>query len=224
MSIESQNFTDSPSPLHRPIDRREMLRRVALMFGGALSAPAVLGVLNGCSAEVQTTSTSTATPLQFLTAGQFETVTAVVDLIIPATDTPGAIAVGVPRFIDLMLKEVYASEHQQRFLTGLADLDSKASARSGGAFLALGVDAREQIVQETLTSALKSNNGAPPAWEQRPFILMIRELTLLGFFTSEIGATQILQYDPVPGDFEACLPLAKAGNGRTWATETSLPF
>ena len=53
---------------------------------------------------------------------------------------------------------------------------------------------------------------------------MTRELTLLGFFTSQVGATQVLQYDPVPGAFHACVPLPEAGNGKTWAEETSTGF
>ena len=53
---------------------------------------------------------------------------------------------------------------------------------------------------------------------------MMKELTLLGFFTSQVGVTQVLQYVAVPGGFQACIPIAQAGNGKTWATETSLRF
>ena len=59
---------------------------------------------------------------------------------------------------------------------------------------------------------------------QRPFILMTKELTLLGFFTSKAGATQILQYQAVPGSYHACVPLAQAGNGKTWAFPPGLEF
>jgi hypothetical protein len=71
-------------------------------------------------------------------------------------------------------------------------------------------------VERALTSS--------PAYLTRPFILMTKELTLLGFFTSQVGATQVLQYDPVPGAFHGCVPLAEAGNGKTWALETSTRF
>ena len=64
--------------------------------------------------------------------------------------------------------------------------------------------------------------NAHPA--MRPFILTMKELTLLGFFTSEVGATQILQYLPVPGRLQSCIPLSEAGNGKTWALETSYRF
>ena len=53
---------------------------------------------------------------------------------------------------------------------------------------------------------------------------MMKELTMLGFFVSKPGATQVLQYVAVPGGYQACIPIAQAGNGKQWATETSLRF
>jgi hypothetical protein len=73
-----------------------------------------------------------------------------------------------------------------------------------------------ELVTKTHSAALaeaKENKEA-----KRPFILMAKELTLLGFFTSEPGATQVLQYIAVPGSYKGCIPLAEAGNGKTWAT------
>jgi len=72
-------------------------------------------------------------------------------------------------------------------------------------------------------SAMLGTHGivhAPP----RPFIITMKELTLLGFFTSQVGATQILQYLPVPGRLQGCIPVSEAGNGKTWAVETSYRF
>jgi hypothetical protein len=64
----------------------------------------------------------------------------------------------------------------------------------------------------------------PPSQRKRPFVLMMKELTMLGFFVSKPGATQVLQYVAVPGGYQACIPIAQAGNGKQWATETSLRF
>jgi hypothetical protein len=52
----------------------------------------------------------------------------------------------------------------------------------------------------------------------KPFFLMAKELTLMGYFTSEEGATKVLQYEAVPGAYKGCIPLKEAGQGRTWAT------
>jgi hypothetical protein len=64
----------------------------------------------------------------------------------------------------------------------------------------------------------------PPTVRPRAFILMMKELTLLGFFNSQAGATQVLQYEAVPGRLQSCVPLKVAGNGKTWAVETTFRF
>ena len=84
---------------HNLMNRRELLQRVAMLMGGAISAPAVLGVLNGCAPK----PTSSWQPL-FLSKEEGAMVEAVSDLIIPRTGTPGAREVGVPTFIDVILK------------------------------------------------------------------------------------------------------------------------
>ena len=207
---------------HPPlIHRRELLRRAAVLLGGTLSTPAVLGILNGCSARRAPGWTPA-----FFTDAQMAVVAEVAEIMIPRSDSPGARDVGVPAFIDAMLANVYPAEDQEHYLSGLADLDLAARRQEGNTFLALDGKARLRLVQGVHDAALQDIETAADPFEpeRRPFVLMTKELTLLGFFTSHVGATQVLQYDSLPGTFSGCLPLLKAGNGRTWATETSLPF
>ena len=103
------------------MDRREALRRTALLMGGIVSAPAIMGVLNGCTAK----PTIDWKPV-FLSQDQSIIVTQVADIIIPKTDTPGAKEAGVPAFIDLMLKDCYSKEDQDRFLAGIQSFDEEA--------------------------------------------------------------------------------------------------
>jgi hypothetical protein len=203
------------------LNRRELLERVAYLLGGTLSAPAVLGVLNGCSAKP-----SAGWKPSFLTEEQGALVSAVAEIIIPRTDTPGAIDVGVPAFIDTMLKDAYPKEDQERYIAGLKDLDEQARRQHGSAFLELEASQRTALVQSihAAAAAEERNAPAPPAQLRRPFILMTKELTLLGFFTSEPGATQVLQYVPIPGSWQGCVPVGQAGNGKTWAAEHSARF
>jgi len=234
------------------MNRREVLQRVALLMGGALSTPAVLGVLNGCSRKPDASA-----PL-VLDQAHRAIIAEVAELIIPRTDTPGAQDVGVPRFIESMLQDAFSSEDQQAFISGLQDFDADAQHTHGKPFLQLSqpqraafaqsvhdsavaeAQARQQkrrgwremeehgtvpvgklrSIKKQLTTMLHAN-AQPPA---RPFILTMKELALLGFFTSEVGATQILQYLPVPGRLQGCIPLREAGNGKTWALETSYKF
>lgn len=205
------------------MNRRELLQRVAWLMGGTLSAPAVLAVLNGCSAK----PSAGWQPL-FLSQEEGAIVEEVAELIVPRTDTPGARDVGVPAFIDVILKDVYPAEDQARFVSGLKDFDADAQRAHGKAFLELPPAQRLAFLQQVHDVAAVEEQAkfrdVLPADRHRPFVLMMKELTLLGFFTSQVGATKVLQYQPVPGGFQACIPIAQAGNGKQWATETSLRF
>ena len=194
------------------MDRREALKRTAWLMGGVVSAPAIMGVLNGCAAK----PTIDWKPV-FLSEDQGVLVTEVAEIIIPKTDTPGAKDTGVPGFIDLMLKDVYSKEDQDHYLAGLKAFDDEAKKEYGDAFIDLDNEQRTAFVKKVHNAAVEAERATTPA-PKRPFILMTKELTMLGFFTSEPGATQVLQYIAVPGSYKGCIPLSEAGNGKTWAT------
>jgi len=194
------------------MDRREALRRTAWIMGGVVSAPAVMGVLKGCKAEP-----SINWKPEFLNTNQAAVVTQVSEIIIPKTDTPGAIDAGVPGFIDKLVKDCYSKEDQDRFLNGFTEFDEQAKKAYGDAFAELEPEQQKEFVKKVHDEAINAEKNTQPA-PPRPFILMMKELTMLGFFTSEPGATQVLQYLPVPGQYKGCIPLSEAGNGKTWAT------
>jgi gluconate 2-dehydrogenase gamma chain len=193
------------------INRREALRRAALLMGAALSAPAISGVLSGCSAK----PTIDWKP-EFLSGDQGMLISEVAEIIIPRTDTPGAKEVGVPGFIDKMLKDVYSKEDQDRFLSGLTEFDENAKKETGDSFIEMDADDQVAYVTRIHKEGVEKVRSAPA--DPKPFIMMVKELTLLGYFTSEVGATQVLQYVAVPGAYKGCVPLSQAGNGKTWAT------
>lgn len=194
------------------MDRREALKRTALLMGGMVSAPAITGIMNGCTARQGIDWKPV-----FLDNDQASIVTDVAEIIIPRTETPGAKDVGVPGFIDQMLHEVYSAEDQEYFLSGLKEFNELADKEYGDAFADLDEDDQVAYVKKVHAAAVEAENNTEPV-PRRPFILMMKELTLLGFFTSEAGATQILQYAAVPGAYKGCIPLSEAGNGRAWAT------
>ncbi|HTE30356.1 MAG TPA: gluconate 2-dehydrogenase subunit 3 family protein [Chryseolinea sp.] len=194
------------------MDRREALRRTAWIMGGVVSAPAIMGVLNGCTAK----PTLDWKPV-FLSADQGLLVGQVAEIIIPKTDTPGAKETGVPGFIDLMLKEVYSKADQDSYLEGLKAFDESAKKEYGDRFIELSAEKQSAFVKKMHDQAVQADRETKPA-PKRPFILTTKELTMLGFFTSEVGATQVLQYEAVPGAYKGCVPLSQAGNGKTWAT------
>lgn len=129
--------------------------------------------------------------------------------IIPATDTPGALAVGAHRTIDHMLLACATPAEQQGYLAGLARIDAVALAESGKHFRAL-----PSPRQVALLHALDEGK-APFAAGDQHFFRQLKSYTLFAYYTSEAGATRELAYLPVPGGFKGNFPLRK--NTRTWA-------
>jgi gluconate 2-dehydrogenase gamma chain len=188
---------DSPEMMQR----REVLRRVAWLVGGAVSAPAALAILQGCSAKDAPTAAAW-TP-KFFQGSQKDVVTAIADIILPKTDTSGALDANVPAFIDSMLADVYDAAAKERFNKGFGEFDK--------GFLERDAAGRKQAVVDSLEAALVAEKP-----DGKPFILMTRELTLLGFYTSQMGITENMEYSQAPGKFHGCVPVAKMGKPVQW--------
>jgi hypothetical protein len=193
------------------IDRREALKKTAWIMGAAVSASTVAAFLQSCKSAPDLNYKPV-----FFTEDQARIVSELAEVIIPKTDTPGAKDVGVPNFIDLMLKECYKEEDQKSFLEGLAKFDADAKAAYGDSFIYLKPEQKLEFVKKANEAAIAEVKKDPAA--KRPFILTAKEMTMLGFFSSEPGATQVLQYVAVPGSYKGCIPLSEAGNGKTWAS------
>ena len=131
-----------------------------------------------------------------LTPAAGQVLAAAVDTILPDTDTPGARVAGVHVFIDLLAKHCRTADEQRAFTAGLDALD-----RAG--FAGADRTAREKVLAEL--EAAKD-----------PFFAWLKGTTVLGYCTSEVGATRALAYAHVPGDYAGCLPLGKGQKG--WAT------
>ncbi|MET0553531.1 MAG: gluconate 2-dehydrogenase subunit 3 family protein [Vicinamibacteria bacterium] len=128
---------------------------------------------------------------------------AAVDTILPDTDTPGARRAGVHVFVDLLVKHCRTADEQRAFAAGLDALEAASRARHGRSFADQAREAREAQLLALETA-------------KDPFFAALKEATVLGYCTSETGATQALAYAHVPGDYRGCLPLAPGQKG--WAT------
>jgi hypothetical protein len=182
-----------------------------MVLGYAISAPVLAGVLKGCKASPELTFTPV-----FLTQDQARLVSEIAEIIIPKTDTPGAKDVGVPGFVDIMLKECFKPEDQENFIKGLKEFDDGARTTMGDLFLDLDAQKQADYVKQVHDDAVTAGKDPENNDKPRAFILTLKELTLVGFFTSEPGATQVLQYEAVPGAYNGCVPLAEVG--KAWAT------
>jgi gluconate 2-dehydrogenase gamma chain len=190
------------------IERRELLRRAAWLLGGAISAPAALAILQGCSAK-ESAPAAGVPALRFLRADQYPVIAEIAEIMLPKTDTSGAKDVGVPAFIDVVLDAVYDTESKQRFNAGYAEFE-KTAASGGKSFLDQEPAARAALVKTALQSALDGEH------HPKPFILMTRELVLLGYFTSEPGIRQNMTYEAVPTVFHGCVPVSQMKTPVYW--------
>ncbi|AUD03180.1 gluconate 2-dehydrogenase subunit 3 family protein [Spirosoma pollinicola] len=173
--------------------RREAIQKAALMMGGILSAPTLAGAMG------RVTNTG---PSVLVSPDQEALLAEVADVIIPTTSTPGAKAAGAEKFIVRVMRDCYPKADQDKFYAGLAKLDADSKTKFSKGFAALDTAQKNEMVKQTMTA-------------DKPFFMRMKELTTTGYFTSEIGATKALEYLPVPGQFNGCMPL-KPGQ-KTWA-------
>ena len=203
MSNDMQTSDDSVEMQQR----RALLKRVAWILGGAVSAPAALAILQGCSAKESPTD---AWIPKFLTGDEGKLVSAIAATLIPKTETSGALEAGVPAFIDVVLEAVYPKDAQARFKAGLAEFAAAATADKGKSFQDLAPAEREAYLKASLEKALAG------ARDPKPFVLMARELTLLGFFSSKVGIEENMEYVAVPTAYHGCVPLSEMKKHVYW--------
>lgn len=179
------------------MDRRRVLRTLALGGLGAVSVPPWVTVLAGVAerkaldhaATVQAVADAAWMPA-FLSADQDRTVTVLAELIIPRTDTAGATDATVNRFIDTVLADAPAAE-RQRFLDGLAWLDDRSREVFGQAFA--DASAEQQTALLTILAARDNRSLADRMGVE--FFQAMKSLTVTGYYTSQAGMAQELDDD-----------------------------
>lgn len=168
------------------IERREILRILAVAAGVA-SFPGFSKWSFACGhvgAAINQIKPATYQPL-FFTTSEYATVEVLAALIIPSDDTPGAREAGVSEFIDLMVSR--DSNLQRRFRNGLNLLDARSKAEAGNTFMKLPLSQQTSLL-ESLAYKKKFRPGEE---EGRKFFELIREYTVMGFYTSEIGLKEL---------------------------------
>lgn len=239
-----------------PMNRREALRRAAFLLGGTISAPTLAGVLAGCGRDTPSAKGETTWTPKALSAEQQEMVAGIAEHILPETDTPGARAAGVDRFVDAMLADYYPPEKRQEFLAGLTRMDERAQRAYQKRYLQSTPEQQRELLA-TIDRATfpppAATQNAPMAADKRPatqqgdvatgrsmgpgavsasggvaldgqadaedvgvgsFWRNMKELTLVGYYTSEVGATEELRVNPM-GTWRADIPFSEVGRG--WA-------
>jgi hypothetical protein len=194
-------------------------------MGGVISAPTLIATLEGCK-------TKTDTDAVFAFSKDYQALVAeIAEVIIPRTDTPGAKDAGVGPFIETMLRDCYSEVQKEHFVKGL-DTVEEESKKLGAGFIALKPEQKIEVIKIMQAKAKDESSANDEKAKLKtkeidtetglakeklvkkeepeipvPFFNLAKELTLFGYFTSEPGATKALDFIPIPGRYEGCIPL-----------------
>ena len=185
------------------LTRRKAIRNAVLLLGGSISVAQISPLISDVAAM-----SANYIP-KFLGKHHFQMNKRLVDLIIPESDTPGALTANVHQFIDVMLDGWAAADTQLRFLDNFNNIDRRSMAMTGKTFA--DANRTQQIkLLEVLDKESFSDNGTDV------FFREFKALVVFGYYSSEEGASVELRYDRIPGGYRDCIPFSEVG--RSWST------
>lgn len=204
------------------MNRREFMQCAALLVSGAAASQVGFTVTQK-QQHFMTAANYNVTSVNYFTDAQRRVVSSVAEIIIPATDTPGAIDAGVPKFIELMVADWFDDDERAIFNRGLVALTARSKQLHGKLFYELLPEQQEVILEEMEAAAGDSSwyefgNTQREFVSDAPFICQIKELTIWGFFTSELGGTQVLRYEAMPMKFDGNQKLERYES--SWASSS----
>ena len=204
------------------MERRELLKMIAILTGGVVIGGEVF--LSGCTNKEADASTFSADNIALLDE--------VGDTIIPTTSTPGAKATKIGEFMKTIVTDCYTTDQQKVFGDGLAGLNEACKKVNGKTFMDCNADQRKTFLtgleKEAKTynqqrddkekdAREKAKKDMDPNFVSAPshYYTMIKQLTLWGYFSSEIGSKQALRFVPIPGKYDGAFPYKKGD--KAWA-------
>lgn len=186
------------------MERRELLKMIALATGGVLVGGELF--FSGCKSATSGVITFTPETITFLDE--------VAETIIPATSTPGAKAAQVGEFMKVYVTDCYTEEEQKVFMEGISKLDEACNKMHGHDFMKAAPEHRKELLV-SLDKEAKTFKQSKKENEPAHYFTMMKQLTLLGFFTSKTGATETLRHIAVPGKYDGAFPYKKGD--KAWA-------
>lgn len=180
--------------------RREAIQLTATLLGGTILGSEFF--LSGCKQTEKT--------VHLFSEKDIVLMDEIGETILPDSDrSPGAKAAGIGKFMQTMVTDCYSEQDAEIFKAGLAELEAEARKKYGADFLALSYQQKFDLLSAYDKLAREAERKSTPH-----FYTMIKQLTILGYFTSEVGQTKALRYNPVPGGFNGNVPYAKGD--RAW--------
>ena len=199
------------------MNRRDLLRNAAYLTGAAIAAPAALTLLQSCGKRGPELSYVP----QYFNNDEVRFVRSYIDTLLPRTETPGGLDVGVDEFIDKFMAVLSPKgEAPSDLERGIREMDDEARSIYGGAFADLDDAQRGELFAAAEQRSARYN---PQVWgttigEQPPinFYRSFKSTVLWAYLSSETIATEVLNYDPIPGEYKGDIPLESVG-GRAWS-------
>ncbi|MEP6948141.1 MAG: gluconate 2-dehydrogenase subunit 3 family protein [Ginsengibacter sp.] len=217
------------------MERREALQYISLLLGGTVVGGSYF--LSGCKSKTGVSMVFTPEDISYLDE--------IAETILPATGTPGAKAAKVGQFMTVMVNDCYEAADQKIFHEGMRKLDDMCDKKNGKSFMESTPQQRHDLLTDldkeakdykrktdsyfdalsneqkhdmTLQKDLSGKDPRADKMREYPnyYFTLMKELTLLGYFTSEVGCTQARRYIETPGRFEGCIPYKKGD--KAWAT------
>ncbi|SDF08812.1 Gluconate 2-dehydrogenase subunit 3 [Mucilaginibacter pineti] len=188
------------------MNRRDAISRVGLILGGTVIGAEFF--ISGCKPAAKKVN-------DLFNENDVAFLNEVGETILPATTTPGAKAANIGNFMVVMVQDCYTPDDQKVFVKGMADVDSASGKKFGKKFMETTPQQRTQLLTD-LDKEQKAYAKTKKPEEPNHYFRMMKELTLLGFFTSQPGATQALRYIETPGKYDGNLPYKKGD--KAWAT------
>jgi hypothetical protein len=172
------------------ISRRDLIRNLVISVGGS-------SLLSACGGRVTLDPLSPGAPPRFYTEREMALVSRVADLVIPRTETPGALDVQVPELLDQLMAEWADGGTRSQHRAGLAALDAELSRRAGGDFL----DASPSAAESALAAVDEAAFDGEPVAGYRD----LKSLITQTYFSTEGGAVEELEWVAVPGRWDPCM-------------------
>lgn len=192
------------------MDRREAITKVGWLLGGTIVGGNLFLEI-GCTPS----SDKAATAGSFFNTDTIAMLDEMGETILPATSTPGAKAAKIGEFMNVMVRDCYTKRNQGIFREGLERLNEQCTKAHGKTFMECSPAERTAFftqMDERQKAYMKNKKPEQPSH----YFRMLKELTLLGFFTSEVGATKALRYVAIPGKYDGDVPYKKGD--KAWAT------
>jgi len=209
------------------MERREAVKYISVLLGGTVIGADAF--ITGCKTKTGNIHEWTEDDIAYLNE--------IGETILPQTSTPGAKAADVGRFMTVMINDCYEEGDQKVFRDGMDKLNDVANKKFGNRFMKLSPQQRHDLLVELDKEAkdyqkkvddFNKNEEAKERDETAKgnlkyvrqhmspnYFFMMKQLTMLGYFTSKVGMTQALRYEPVPGRYEGCVPYKKGD--KAWA-------